>query len=112
MNKSKMECSIGLQSCIPKELLMNGARLHQKIMQEFGRIGMTVRQSQQVNHALWCQGLASSDNCHLTNLALGLPIEAERESLVQRLHRSLKDGIYSASGCNALAGARSFQADR
>lgn len=81
---------------------MNSVRLHQKIMQEFDRIGMTVRQSQQVNLALWCQGLASSDDCHLTNLALGLPMAAERESLVQRLHRSLKDermGWHASYGC-------------
>jgi len=70
---------------------MNSVRLHQKIRQEFDRIGMAISKAQQINLALWCQGLASSDDCHLTNLALEMPISAERESLVERLHRSLKN---------------------
>lgn len=43
------------------------------------------------NLALLSQALVFSRNCHLTNLALEMPIEGERERLIQRLRRLLKN---------------------
>jgi hypothetical protein len=45
--------------------------------------------SQVGNLALLSQALVFSDNCHLSHLALQLPIDGQRESLVQRLVRFL-----------------------
>src|SRR5947207_1556856 len=43
-----------------------------------------------LNLALMVLGLAQSANCHLATLATILPIEANRENLIQRLRRWLK----------------------
>src|SRR5687768_14916984 len=69
---------------------MNSFHLQTKVKQALGSVGMTISQPQPGNLALWCQALAVSDNCHLTNLALGLPLAGEREQLIQRLRRFLK----------------------
>jgi hypothetical protein len=46
----------------------------------------------QVNNlALLTLGLAESPNCHLASIATVLPIEGQRENLIQRVRRSLKD---------------------
>ena len=42
-----------------------------------------------LNLALMVLGLAQSANCHLATLATILPIEANRENLIQRLRRWL-----------------------
>ena len=42
------------------------------------------------NLALMVLGLAQSPNCHLSTLATVLPIEGQRENLIQRLRRWLK----------------------
>ncbi|MFL5804040.1 MAG: hypothetical protein ACJ8CR_20135 [Roseiflexaceae bacterium] len=43
-----------------------------------------------LNLALMVLGLAQSPNCHLSTLATVLPIEGQRENLIQRLRRWLK----------------------
>lgn len=48
-------------------------------------------QAQVRNLALLSQGLVFSRDCHLSNVALELPIEGQREHLMQRLRRLLKN---------------------
>ena len=43
------------------------------------------------NLALLTQALAFSPDCHLSNLALQLPVTGQRENLIQRLRRLLKN---------------------
>jgi hypothetical protein len=69
---------------------MNSVHLQAKVKQALDGVGMKLSQPQVNNLALWCQTLAVSENCHLTNLALGLPLAGEREHLIQRLRRFLK----------------------
>lgn len=47
------------------------------------------------NLALLTQALVFSPDCHLSNLALELPIEGQRESLIQRLDRFLDNSRLS-----------------
>jgi hypothetical protein len=47
--------------------------------------------SQVKNLALLTQALVFSPNCHLSNLALQLPVTGQRENLTQRLRRLLKN---------------------
>ena len=47
--------------------------------------------SQVENLALLTQALVFSPDCHLSNLALQLPIPGQRENLIQRLRRLLKN---------------------
>jgi hypothetical protein len=68
-------------------------------MQELTQVGLAISQAQQVNLALWCQALAVSSDCHLANLALGLPVDGEREHLIQRLRRFLKQRQLSWPRC-------------
>jgi len=70
---------------------MNSVHLHQKLVKHFEQIGLLIGKTQRVNLALWCQALAVSPNCHLATLALALPLQGQRENLVQRLRRSLKN---------------------
>lgn len=49
-------------------------------------------QAQVRNLALLTQALVFSENCHLSNLALELPIAGQRENLIQRLVRFLDNG--------------------
>jgi hypothetical protein len=69
---------------------MRSLRLHKKLVQHLEEIGLQLSEAQLVNLALWSQALAVSADCHLANLALGLPIEGRRENLMQRLRRFLK----------------------
>ena len=70
---------------------MNSVHLHQKLVKHFASVGLLIGQTHRVNLALWCQALAVSPNCHLATLALGLPLPGQRENLIQRLRRFLKD---------------------
>lgn len=70
---------------------MNSVHLHQKLVKQFEQMGLLIGKSQRVNLALWCQALALSPNCHLATLALALPLLGQRENLVQRLRRGLKN---------------------
>lgn len=69
---------------------MKSVHLQRKLVQHLQETGMEMSQPQVVNLALWSQALATSPDCHLTNLALGLPLDGRRENLVQRLRRFLK----------------------
>jgi hypothetical protein len=70
---------------------MNSLQLHKQLVQALTSIGIRAPQPQRVNLALLCQALAVSPNCHLATLALGLPLPGQREHLIQRLRRLLKN---------------------
>lgn len=66
---------------------MQSVHLQAKLGQHLSEIGLGLTKPQMTNLALWSHGLATSPNCHLTNVALGLPIPGQRNNLVQRLRR-------------------------
>lgn len=66
---------------------MNSVHLQKALVQELQAVGVRLSHPQVVNLALWSQGLATSHDCHLTNLALHLPLTGKRQSVVQRLRR-------------------------
>jgi len=72
---------------------MNSLQLHRDLVQHFARLGLQASKPQRVNLALLCQALAVSPNCHLATLAIGLPLPGQRENLVQRLRRFLKNDL-------------------
>jgi hypothetical protein len=74
---------------------MNSVHLQRQLVQHLQQIGVGPSKPQLTNLALWCQGLATSPDCHLTNVALGLPIPGQRTNLVQRLRRFLDQGLLS-----------------
>lgn len=78
---------------------MNSLHLHQRMVQQLNEMRLPLSQPQQTNLALLCQALAVSPNCHLANLALGLPLPDQRENLIQRLRRQLKNGQLQSQGC-------------
>ncbi|MDX1523766.1 MAG: hypothetical protein R3264_19215, partial [Anaerolineae bacterium] len=78
---------------------MNSLHLHHRLVQQFKRLRLPLSQPQQRNLALWCQALAVSPNCHLTTLALGLPLPGQRENLIQRLRRDLKKRPLQSDRC-------------
>lgn len=78
---------------------MKSVHLQQNLEQHLKDVGLKVSQPQLKNLALLSHALASSANCHLSNLALGLPVDARRENLIQRLRRFFKRGELSWHGC-------------
>ena len=78
---------------------MNSLQLHKELVQALATIGVRATKPQRNNLALLCQGLAVSPNCHLAALALGLPIGGQREHLVQRLRRLLKNERVQPARC-------------
>ena len=64
-------------------------QLYRKLTSELQRRLPGASQPQLRNQALLTQALVFSEDCHLPNLALQLPIEGQRESLIQRLRRFL-----------------------
>jgi hypothetical protein len=70
---------------------LNSVRLHQQLVQFLAAIGVDASQPQRTNLAGLGQALAFSANCHLATLALGLPFAGQRENLIQRLRRFLKN---------------------
>jgi len=72
---------------------MNSLQLHRDLVQHFARLGLQASKPQRINLALLCQALAVSPNCHLATLAIGLPLPGQRENLVQRLRRFLKNDL-------------------
>jgi hypothetical protein len=78
---------------------MNSLQLHHKMMHQFSQLKMPLGEAHQRNLALWCQALAVSPNCHLATLALGLPLPGDRENLIQRLRRFLKNDHLLVQRC-------------
>ena len=78
---------------------MNSVHLHHKLVQHLAGLRVPLSQPQRNNLALWCQALAVSPNCHLTTLALGLPLPGQRENLIQRLRRDLKKERLQSGSC-------------
>ena len=78
---------------------MNSVHLHHKLVQHLAGLGLALSRPQRTNLALWCQVLAVSPNCHLTTLALGLPLPGQRENLMQRLRRDLKKETLQTGRC-------------
>jgi hypothetical protein len=70
---------------------MKSIHVHQQLLRRLIELGIPADKPQLVNLALLCQSLAFSSDCHLANLAVHLPIEAQRENLIQRLRRTLND---------------------
>ena len=64
-------------------------QLYRKLTNELQRRLPGASQPQVRNQALLTQALVFSEDCHLANLALQLPIDGQRESLIQRLRRFL-----------------------
>lgn len=77
---------------------MQSVHLQRKLVQHLQELGLKLSKPELTNLALWCHGLATSPDCHLTNVALGLPIPGQRDSLVQRLRRFLDHEPPSWSG--------------
>lgn len=80
---------------------MNHQQIYQELRQTLSWHLNKANQWQIDNQALMTQALAFSPDCHLSNLALYLPVEAERENLVQRLRRWLKNQKVTQETCYA-----------
>lgn len=81
---------------------MKSVHLQQNLEQHLKEIGLKVSEPEMKRLALLSQSLAVSSNCHLSNLALGMPVEAKRENLIQRLRRFLKGGGLGWHRCYGL----------
>lgn len=66
-------------------------QVYRTLTAKLGRRLRASNKAQVRNLALLTQALVFSDDCHLPNLALEMPIEAQREHLIQRLRRLLKN---------------------
>src|SRR6266542_1699512 len=69
---------------------MNNTRLLAALLRHLTSLLPTARAALRLNLALLVLALAQSPNCHLATLATILPIEGQRENLIQRLRRWLK----------------------
>jgi hypothetical protein len=69
---------------------MNNTRLLAALLRHLTSLLPTARAALTLNLALLVLALAHSPNCHLATLATILPIEGQRENLIQRLRRWLK----------------------
>lgn len=70
---------------------MNSVHLHQKLVNHLQELGMGLRASSVTNLALLSQALAVNSSCHLSKLAVNLPLPEDLEELIQRLRRSLSN---------------------
>jgi len=68
---------------------MDSLHLHRQLMDQFTCLGLNLAKPHRTNLALLSQALAVSPNCHLSTLALALPLPGQRENLIQRLRRML-----------------------
>jgi hypothetical protein len=68
---------------------MDSLQLHRELMRQFTFLDLNISKPQRTNLALLSQALAVSSNCHLSTLALALPLPGNRENLIQRLRRML-----------------------
>jgi hypothetical protein len=80
---------------------MNSVRLHQQFVQKMLDLGLRATAPQRENLAWLCQSLAYSPDCHLATLALQIPLPGQRESLIQRERRYLKNAHVQVAQCYA-----------
>jgi hypothetical protein len=80
---------------------MNSVRLHRQIVQQMLDLGLRATAPQRENLAWLCQSLAYSPDCHLATLALHIPLPGQRESLIQRERRYLKNAHVQVARCYA-----------
>jgi hypothetical protein len=78
---------------------MNSVRLHWQIVQKMIALGLRATVPQRENLAWLVQSLAYSPDCHLATLALQIPLPGQRESLVQRERRYLKNVHVQVAKC-------------
>ena len=78
---------------------MNSVRLHRQSVQKMNALGLRATAPQRKNLAWLCQSLAYSPDCHLATLALQIPLPGQRESLVQRERRYLKNAQVEVARC-------------
>ena len=78
---------------------MNSVRLHGQIVQKMIALGLRATVPQRENLAWLVQSLAYSPDCHLATLALQIPLPGQRESLVQRERRYLKNVHVQVAKC-------------
>lgn len=78
---------------------MNQQQVYQQLRQVLGKHLNEANHWQIDNQALVTQALVFSPDCHLANLALYLPIDGQRENLVQRLRRWLKNQKVNQERC-------------
>lgn len=78
---------------------MHSLQLHQRLMQCLGALRLPLPKPERQNLALLCQALAVSPDCHLATLALELPLPDQREHLIQRLRRFLKNEHVQPADC-------------
>lgn len=71
---------------------MNSISLHPPLMHALAKVGVHLPRRQQRNLVMLCVALALSPDCHLGTLALWLPLQARRDSLIQHLRRFLHQG--------------------
>jgi hypothetical protein len=70
---------------------MQSVHLALRLRHALAAAGVRGSKPQRTNLAMLCYALAGSRDCHLNNLALRLPIDGQRDHLVQRLRRLLKE---------------------
>ena len=70
---------------------MSNYRLYLRLSQHLRSILSSATGVQVNNLALLSLGLAEGENCHLANIAVVLPIEGQRENLIQHIRRILKE---------------------
>jgi hypothetical protein len=70
---------------------MSNYRLYLRLSQHLRSILYSATGVQINNLALLSLGLAEGEDCHLANIAVVLPIEGQRENLIQRIRRILKE---------------------
>jgi hypothetical protein len=78
---------------------MNQELVYHQLRQALGRHLNKANQWQIDNQALMTQALVFSPDCHLPNLALYCPVEGQRENVVQRLRRWLKNEKATQAVC-------------
>lgn len=83
---------------------MQSVHLQRKLVQHLQELGLKLSKPELTNLALWCHGLATSPDCHLTNVALGLPIPGQRDNRITSIFRGLSH--QSKCKCRAYANQR------
>ena len=78
---------------------MNSVRLHRQFVQQMLDLGLRATAPQRENLAWLCQSLAYSPDCHLATLALHIPLQGRRESLIERERRYLKNAHVQVARC-------------